>query len=109
MSLHNPEGRGSRADLGLKYRSPAGHTAEVGANAGFGYARKAGWAHHGGVRLKIHTPIVKTGFDVGEQHAFGTKSRSRRVAAIRRAVFGTEQHLGIIPKKGKKKPIGDTL
>lgn len=110
MSLKNIEGRGARVDAGFRYRGPTGTMGELGGSAGFGHARKAGFAHQAIVRARVHSPYVKTGWELGEQHAFGTKSRSRRVSAIRRAVFGSEQHLGVLPPKpGKKQRRADML
>jgi len=109
MSLTNPEGGGSRVDAGVKYKHPSGHGAEVGGAFGFGRSHKAGIAHQLSGYAKANTPYGKTAWEVGEQHAFGTKSRSRRVAAIRRAVFHQEQHLGIDKKPSRKFKRSDSL
>jgi hypothetical protein len=109
LTASNEAGRGGHWAAGAAVKTPGGIAASGGWNVGIGYAKKAGIAHQLGGHLNISTPVFKTGIRGEGQHAFGLKSRSRRVASIRRAVFGQEQHLGVSKKLNKSQRARDTL
>ena len=109
LSVNNPEGKGGQWSVGAGAKLPGGFGGSGGWRVGIGHAHKAGVAHQAGVNLNLYAPFGKTGFKAEQQHAFGVKSRSRRVAAIRRATFGGEQHLGITKKPNRAQRAKDSL
>jgi hypothetical protein len=109
LRVHNPSGAGGHWAAGATVKAPGRVVGTGGFNVGIGHAEKAGLAHQVGGHLHLTTPLFKTGIKGESQSAFGLKSRSRRVAAIRRATFGSEQHLGVSKKASKSQRAKDTL
>jgi hypothetical protein len=108
LHVENPEGHGRRLDLGLAVSGKKAKYVDTGISVGFGKSRSAGIAHAAGAHLKVNTPFVKTDLGFKQQSAFGTKKRSRRVAAIRRAIFSNEGFLDAA-KLTKKQRASDSL